>query len=402
MHSDAARARTRPGPLAVTGTLLLTAGVAVASAAPVSAAAGHAGDRLRRDVEGLHRLGITGVLAEADTPEGRITARAGVADLRTGRPVPPGAHFRAASITKTYVATVVLQLAGEGRLGLDDTVDRWLPGLVRGNGNDGRKITIRHLLQHTSGLHNYLLDIPLLESADYYREHRFDGYTPERLVALALEHEPDFQPGDTHPGGTPKWNYTNTGYVLLGMIIKRATGKDWADEVGDRVIRPLRLHGTYVPGNRATLRRPFVRGYHQYGRSDAPLTDVTLLDPSVADASGSMITTLRDNNRFFRALIGGRLVPAPLLAQMQRTVPTGWDGPYEGSRYGLGLFWYPLRCDRAGYWAHGGDMLGYKIREGVRAGGGRAVTVAMASQLAGEPAERQGMAARATIENVLC
>ncbi|WUI01021.1 beta-lactamase family protein [Spirillospora sp. NBC_00431] len=385
--------------------LILAAGVAAApaaqAAAPAQPAGGGAVERLRRDVEGLHRLGVTGVLAEARLPEGRIAARAGAADLRTGRPVPPGGHFRAASITKTYVATVVLQLAGEGRLSLDDTVDEWLPGLVRGDGNDGRRITIRHLLQHTSGLHNFLLDIPLLESADYYREHRFDAYTPERLVALALAHEPDFEPGETNPDGTPKWNYSNTGYVLLGMVIKRVTGKSWQDEVGDRVLRRLRLHGTYVPGHRVTLRRPFVRGYHQYG-AGAPLTDVTLLDPSVADASGAMITTAADNNRFFRALIGGRLVPPHLLAQMQRTVPTGWDGPYEGSRYGLGLFWYPLRCDRAGYWAHGGDMLGYKVREGVRAGGGRAVTVAMASQLAGEPAERQGMAVRETIENVLC
>lgn len=397
MHPDAAPARRGRRALAVTGTVLLTT---VAAVAPASAGAGPR-ERLRRDVQELHRIGVTGVLAEARTPHGRFTARAGVADLRTGRPVPPGAHFRAASITKTYVATVVLQLVGEGRLNLDDTVEKWLPGLVRGNGNDGRDITIRHLLQHTSGLHDYLEEIPLLRSADLYREHRFDPYTPERLVALALDHEPDFQPGETHPDGTPKWNYSNTGYVLLGMIIKRVTGKDWRDEVGHRVIRPLRLRGTYIPEHRVTLRRPFVRGYHQYG-ADAPLTDTTLLNPSVADAAGAMITTAADHNRFFRALIGGRLLPPPLLAEMQRTVPTRRDGADEGPRYGLGLFWYPLRCDRAGYWAHGGDMLGYKIREGVRAGGGRVVTVAMASQLAGEPRERQDMAARETIENVLC
>lgn len=396
-HPDAAPARRGRRALAVTGTVLLTT---VAAVAPASAGAGPR-ERLRRDVQELHRIGVTGVLAEARTPQGRFTARAGVADLRTGRPVPPGAHFRAASITKTYVATVVLQLVGEGRLSLDDTVEKWLPGLVRGNGNDGRDITIRHLLQHTSGLHDYLEEIPLLRSADLYREHRFDPYTPERLVALALDHEPDFQPGETYPDGTPKWNYSNTGYVLLGMIIKRVTGKDWRDEVGHRVIRPLRLRGTYIPEHRVTLRRPYVRGYHQYG-ADAPLTDTTLLNPSVADASGAMITTAADHNRFFRALIGGRLLPPPLLAEMQRTVPTRRDGADEGPRYGLGLFWYPLRCDRAGYWAHGGDMLGYKIREGVRADGGRVVTVAMASQLAGEPRERQDMAAKETIENVLC
>ncbi|TDC94292.1 serine hydrolase domain-containing protein [Actinomadura sp. 7K507] len=383
--------------VAVTGAIALLAGTAM-TAAPAAAGTG---ERLRHDVREIERLGVTGVVAEVRTPDGRFTARAGVADRRTGRPAQPGDHFRAASVTKTYVATVVLQLVGEGRLSLDDTVDEWLPGLVRGNGNDGRRITIRHLLQHTSGLHDYLSEIPLQRSAEDYREHRFDRYTPDRLVALALKHEPGFQPGETNPDGTPKWSYSNTGYALLGMIIEKASGKDWRVQVRDRVIRPLRLHGTHTPGHRATLPRPFLRGYRQY-EEGAPPTDVTLLDPSVAGASGGMITTVSDDNRFFRALIGGRLVPRVLLAEMQRTVPTGWDGAYQGSRYGLGLFWFPLRCDRAGYWAHGGDMLGHMVREGVRADGGRSVSVAMSTQLTGGGGERLNTAAAEAVENALC
>ena len=381
----------------VTGAFTLLAGTAVAAA---PAAAGTE-DRLRRDVREIERLGVAGVIAEARTPDGRFTARAGVADRRTGRPARPGDHFRGASVTKTYVATVVLQLIGEGRLSLDDTVDEWLPGLVRGNGNDGRRITIRHMLQHTSGLYDYVRDIAVLQSAEGYRERRFDRYTPERLVAIALEHEPDFEPGAANPDGTPKWNYSNTGYVLLGMIIKRVTGKDWRTQARDRVIRPLGLRDTRFPVHRATLPRPFLRGYHQYA-ADGPLTDTTLLDPSVAGASGALITTVADDNRFFRALIGGRLVPRALFTEMQRTVPTGWDGAYEGSRYGLGLFWFPLRCDGAGYWAHNGDMLGYMVREGVRTDGGRSVSIAMSSQLAGDRAERQNMAAAEAVRNALC
>lgn len=389
--------RALSGGVAVTGAIGVLAGTAVAG---VPAAAGTRGG-LHEDVQEIRRLGVTGVVAEARTPRGRVTAAAGVADRRTGRPAHPGAHVRAASVTKTYVATVVLQLAAEGRLSLDDTVDAWLPGLVRGNGNDGRAITIRHLLQHTSGLHDYSSGLTMMESAEGFRAHRFDRYTAGRLVRLALKHEPDFRPGETNPDGTPKWRYSNTGYVLLGMVIEKATGKDWRAQVRDRIIRPLRLNGTGVPHHRAALPRPFLRGYHQFDQG-GPLTDVTLLDPSVAGASGAMTTTVADDNRFFRALLGGRLLPPAQLAEMKRTVPTGWDGPYAGARYGLGLLWLPLHCDRAGYWSHGGDMFGYKLREGVRADGARSVSIAMSAQLAGDRGERQEAAAVGAVRNALC
>nr|BFE73691.1 hypothetical protein GCM10020092_069920 [Actinoplanes digitatis] len=175
-----------------------------------------------------------------------VRARAGVGDQERGSPVPLDGHFRMGSNTKTFVSVVVLQLVGEGRLSLDDTVERWLPGLVTGNGNDGRRITVRNLLQHTSGLYNYTGDITALGSQEDYLAHRYDHYEAEDLVALATKHEPGFAPGTS-------WDYSNTNYILAGMIIERATGRAWATEVRARILRPLGLSHTSEPGDRPYL-----------------------------------------------------------------------------------------------------------------------------------------------------
>ncbi|WP_131742734.1 serine hydrolase domain-containing protein [Actinomadura roseirufa] len=351
------------------------------------------GTSLQRDVNAIRAAGVVGVVAEASTPAGRIEARAGVADLRTGRPVPRGAHFRGGSNTKTYVATVVLQLVAEGRLGLDDTVDTWLPGLVRGNGNDGTKITVRHLLQHTSGLYDYAYDLPIRGEEDF-QEHRFDRVTPEHLVGLALRHRPGFEPGETGPGGKPRWSYSNTGYVLAGMIIRKVTGRTWEREAGRRIVAPLHLSGTSFPDRERGLPRPFVRGYQQFAVG-GPLVDATEMDMSWASSAGSLVTTAADHNRFFRALLGGRLLRPAQLAEMQRTVPTG-DGD---ERYGLGLSWHSLSCSKAGYWNHGGDALGYSTREGVSPDGRRGIALSLTTRRGSDDPEK---AAVATIQNFFC
>nr|BFE77775.1 hypothetical protein GCM10020093_003760 [Planobispora longispora] len=131
-------------------------------------------------------------------------------------------------MTKTFVATVVLQLAEEGTLSLDDTVERWLPGVVKGNGNDGGAITIRHLLQHTSGIPEAY---PSFASLEDYLKHRYDPFTAEQIVAEAVKRKPGFAPGKD-------WMYSNTGYLLISMIIEKATGNPWHVEVRDRVSRP--------------------------------------------------------------------------------------------------------------------------------------------------------------------
>ena len=143
-------------------------------------------------------------------------------------------RFRIGSTTKAFVATVVLQLAAERRLDLDDTVEAWLPGVVRGNGHDGAAMTVRQLLQHTSGVFNYQFDPGLwaISQGPAYLEHRFDRFTPEQLVAIAMTHPPYFAPG-------AGWVYSNTGYLLAGMIVERVSGLPLAEAIARRIARTM-------------------------------------------------------------------------------------------------------------------------------------------------------------------
>ncbi|MBB1246362.1 beta-lactamase family protein [Streptomyces durbertensis] len=323
---------------------------------------------LREDADAVRDAGVTGVAVRLDTPSGARVARSGVADLRTGRPVPPNGYIRLGSTTKTYVATVVLQLVGEGRLSLDDTVERWLPGVVRGNGNDGRRVTVRQLLQHTSGVPDYASDVVPDASAAGYHRHRWTRRSSEERVALAMGHRPLFEPGEG-------WAYSNTNYVLAGMVIRAVTGRPWEREVRERVLRPLRLDRTFTAGDQPFLPRPHARN-HQRFEADGPLTDTTVAYlPFDGDADGSMVGTAEDTNRFFGALLGGRLLDRELLAEMRGTVPVPDESAVvPGTRSGLGLNWTPLSCG-GGYWGHSGSGFGYLTWPAATADGSRAVTV---------------------------
>lgn len=249
-------------------------------------------------------------------------------------------HFRAGSITKTFIATVVLQLAAERRLSLSDPVERHLPGLVRGHVADGRALTLRALLTHTSGLADYTADtkglVPL---------------TPAEAVrtALALPATP--------PG---RWSYSNTNYVVLGMVIERVTGRSYATETARRIITPLRLSGTSFPGTRTTLPAPHGRAYTSEGQ------DVTALNPRVAGAAGELISTLADLDRFYAALLAGRLLPPAQLRQMLNTRAA------EG-RYGMGLYPQKLPCG-ATVWGHDGRIAGSYVRTAATRDGDRVLT----------------------------
>lgn len=347
--------------------------------------------QLRRDVTAIRDTGVVGVLAETD--DGKLIARSGRARLSSAEPVPYGSDFRIGSLTKTFVATVILQLAAKGRLSLGDTVASWLPRLVHGNGNDGRKITIRELLQNTSGIYDYTDDLPLLASARGYLENRFRSVTPRQLVAIAMRHEPLFKPGTS-------WAYSNTNYVLLGMIIQKVTGRGWAQEVRDRIIVPLGLRHTIVPLS-WFLPLPHPDGYQQF-TPGAPLTDTTAVNAAWAGPAGGMVSTLGDLDRFLRALVTGRLLPAAELAQMEQTVPApGFAPGVARARYGLGLAWIPLSCG-GGYWAHPGDILGYSVWDGVTLDGRRAAVVMASTERAGRPAISQHVAEAQLVDRALC
>ncbi|MGI5489768.1 serine hydrolase domain-containing protein [Microtetraspora malaysiensis] len=351
--------------------------------------------RLRRDAAAITALGVTGVQARVITRDGRsLTATSGVADLTSRRPVPRNGYFRIASVTKAFVATVILQLAGDGRLSLDDTVERWLPGVVSGNGNDGRALTIRHLLQHTSGIHD---DYPDYTSAENFYRHRHDTYTPEQTVARAMRHRPDFQPGK-------KWNYSNTGYVLLGMIIQRVTGHPWHQEVRDRIVRPLGLKHTFWPGTSAKLPQPHAETYQRF-KPGGPLVDVTEQVGSGTNGEAGLVSTTADLNRFFRALLGGRLLPPTQMAQMKQTVPVGkeFEPLMPGARDGLGIFSRPLSCGGR-YWGHEGGDSGWISAVGVTADGRRSVTVSLSGVLveSADDVLRVAQAESKLIDDALC
>ncbi|MHA6764936.1 serine hydrolase domain-containing protein [Streptacidiphilus sp. PAMC 29251] len=351
----------RSAATAILATVLLTA-VAIPSAEASSAGQ----NALQKQVDAVQHTGTVGVLAEVTGPRGTAYATTGQADIATGAPVRAADEFRIGSATKTFVATVVLQLAAEHRLSLDDTVAHWLPGVVSGNGNDGGRITVRDLLQHTSGLYNYAEDFPEIASSAAFEADRYTTYTPGQLVAIAMRHRPDFAPGTS-------WEYSDTNYILAGMIIQKASGHTWQREVLDRIIRPLGLRHTIAPGTDPSIPGAHLHGYSGFG--SGPAIDVTSADMTYAGSSGAMISTTADLIRFHQALLGGRLLPAAELAEMETTVPAhAFDSLWPGARYGLGLMWMPLSCG-GGVYSHGGDVPGYTTLDGTTPDGRHAALV---------------------------
>ncbi|NKX91347.1 beta-lactamase family protein [Nocardia coubleae] len=320
-------------------------------------------------MDAVVRQGFPGVQVVIDGPGGHRTFGAGVGDLGTGAPFPDDARVRIGSNTKTYVTTVIMQLVAEGKVDLDASIERYLPGVVRGSGNDGNRITVRQVLQHTSGVPDYLgsgsgdgIAAQNSQQLDPDEEAlRWQHFEMTELVRLAMTTPPQFEPG-------AKSVYTNTNYLLAGLLIERVTGNPAADEIGRRILEPLGLRDTYVPASRETgIRGPHARGYH---RVDGEPVDFTDFDPSWAATAGDMVATATDLNRFFIALLSGKLLPPAQLAEMQRTVP--FDR-MPGADYGLALIHRTAPCG-AQVWGHGGSIPGFETRNGVTAEG-TAVTV---------------------------
>lgn len=306
-------------------------------------------DPLQRQVDELVAAhGYPGVLVVTSRP-----VRSGVGDLRTGRPIPWETRIRSASNIKPMVATVVVQLAGAGLVGLDEPVETYLPGVVA----NGRSITIRHLLQHRSGLANYSDSMPV--GAEFVAT-RFRHYTREQHLARAFANPPHFPPGSTDETGAVRFSYNNTGYILLGMVIESVTGRTWQHEVRERVFQPAGMTDSYFPRPfEYGLRGPHTRGYLRFVVDGEQRTaDVTEFDPSQSDANGAGISTLQDIQRFHRALFGGRLLAPHLLAEMQQTVPAQPQLSGFGFGYGLGVGRLTLPCGGFAF-GHGGTLEGF-------------------------------------------
>lgn len=310
--------------------------------APAAAGAHESSPTVRAALDRVVAAGAPGAVALA----GGRTATAGVADVRTRRPLRADDRVRIGSITKSFTAVVALQLVGEGRLSLSDTVEQRLPGVLP----YGSSVTLRQLLNHTSGVPDDIAT-PLME---VFHGDPLRVWTPAQVIGLVRDEPPLFASGTG-------WAYSSNDYLLVGLMIERATGHSLEHELQTRVVRPLRLRHTSFPVRAPGLGRHAARGYSldldHSGRPVAgPLRDLTRYSPSFAWASGNGVSDVRDVARFYRALLSGKLLARKQLRQALETVPTG----RPGRRYGLGLD--VRRTPYAWLVGHEGDIAGFSMK----------------------------------------
>ncbi|MEV6279306.1 serine hydrolase domain-containing protein [Nocardia sp. NPDC051832] len=320
---------------------------------------------LRQALHELVAAGAAGVQVRVHDNEGNRVLTAGTARLGTFDPVPADARFRIGSITKTFVATVVLQLVAEARLRLDDPVDQYLPQF----GLD-RRITVRTILDHTSGLRNAGGQPgPRGESApSMFGTDPMQTYQPEDMVRFAAGQPLWFEPGTD-------WYYSNTNYILAGLLIETVTGTPYSRQLQQRIIEPLGLSSTSLPGISPEIPGPHTTGYRTAKFLGIPLPiDVTALNPSFAGAAGEIISTTADLDAFSTALWSGELLPPALLAQMRTVRPIAARFGVERG-YGLGLM--ELTAGGCAGIGNSGDIPGFHSEMYSTADGSRRVAVSV-------------------------
>jgi CubicO group peptidase (beta-lactamase class C family) len=278
--------------------------------------------------------GILIGIAKAGQPP--VFIARGVSDLATNAPMNPANCQRIGSVTKSFTVTRVLQLADEGRLSLDDPIEKYLPGLRNGSA------TLRELADMTSGIFNYTEDLDFVLPFAF---HRTMTTTDRKIVAVANEHQPYFAPG-------ARWYYSNTNTILLGMVVEQITGRPLRVEITRSLLRPLGLRRTFYPTG-VNLPPPFSHGYTVLD-TDQGQIDVTQLSPTFFSGAGAMISTPADLLRWGRALAQGSLISRR--AQRERLFMINSSkgvGPYY-DRYGLGL------GRISGWLGHTGDLFGFQ------------------------------------------
>jgi D-alanyl-D-alanine carboxypeptidase len=350
------------------GTLAVFTSPALAFYAPSRAAVHRA---MEQEVAG----GAPGVTAVIRGPGGVERYSVGSANVRTRRPISPRDSARVGSVTKPFTATVVLRLAAKGKLGLGDSLQRWLPGLVP----NGERITVRELLDHTSGIADYCNVPPDSTLCEPRGKEMARRWTPRQLVEIGAGAPPTFPPGQG-------WSYSNTDYVLLGMIIERVTGHTVAQEYKRQILRPLGLRHTKFPVT-TSMPRPYSHGYDVLSGGSWP-PDVTATSPTIAGSAGAMVSTPGDLETFMRALLRGRLVSRSLLREMKRPTPgslEGIGGGQDAGTYGLGLqhFTWSSGC---GAWGHTGAFPGYNTVAMASTNGRRGAAMYVTSEGLAPPA----------------
>lgn len=337
--------------------------------------------RLQAALDRIVQQGTPGVIAQVRDAHGTWNGRSGVSDLAAGQPRGTDEKFRIASVTKSFTSVVLLKLEALGRLSLDDSVEKWLPGVVRGKGYRPQSITVRHLLNHTSGIFDYNMDAGFRAkyAGDEFDKHRHKKWTPMQLVDIALAHRPNFQPEQgSRPGEPGEWDYSDTNYILAGMVIERATDGTYKDAVERFVIEPLALHGTSVPDTSPKVPAPHATHYSTLFEEgpQAKVRDVTEFSPTVAFSAGQLISTVGDINTFMSELLAGKLLPAAQQRQLLDAVPVDGDKGHGGPEdvYGLGIRHFKL-AKGCWVWGHGGMIPGSATRTVASADGRHVMTM---------------------------
>ena len=356
--------------------------------------AGQDRPELQKAIEAFVDAGFAGLQMRVHDDQGEWVGSAGVRKLgETARP-PTDGRFWAGSVAKTFTATVVLQLVAEEKIGLDAPVADHLPDL----GLD-KRVTVRMLLQHTSGLFNYTGEyypdgtvVPgIPATGKEWVDTRLHTYRPQELVKLALSKPARFEPGTD-------WSYSNTNYTLAALLIEQVAGRSYGEQMQQRILRPLGLRDTVLAGNTTDLPEPHAHGYYRYQDADQwKVVDVSRQNLSILLAAGGMISTTQDLHIFFSALNGGKLLPAPLLAEMRK--------PHGPLGYGLGLFVQDLGPDCCGsiYHHNGGAPGGYGALMYSTPDGSKTLTAGLTTgDAAVNPAEVFPKALDTLVKEVFC
>jgi D-alanyl-D-alanine carboxypeptidase len=291
---------------------------------------------LQAALDKIVERGAPGAIAYSRHGSHVQNAVSGVSNLEKQSAISVRDRFRGGSTGKSFTATVVLQLVGEHRLQLDDTLERWLPGIMP----RGADITVRQLLNHSSGIAHNAHDAAM--TGPYMAGDREHYWSPRELVAFSAARPLAFEPGSGYL-------YSNTNYHLLGLIIEAVTKRDAIAEIERRLLRPLKLEHSYFAVD------PQIRGRHTHGYHFGPEfvggVDTTVFSPSWAWTAGALVTTVGDLARFNRALFAGELLQPDEMLALLTTVAA------DEGRSGLGVAQWQTPCGPG--WGHEGDFPGY-------------------------------------------
>ncbi len=342
-------------------------------------------EEVRTALQQIVASGVPGATIRVSNGPRSWTAAAGVATVSPHTPMKASGRFRAGSVTKELVAVAILQLVDRGLVQLDNTVESLLPGLVP----TGERISVRQLLNHTSGLFDYASDPAFLNPETYAQKH----FTPKELLHISLSHEPTGPPGE-------KFSYSNTNYILLGLIVESVTGSRLSEVLQERVIAPAGMGDTFLPVDDGHFGGPHSSGYYRMAADAAgsPLHELTYLNPSFSWSSYGLVSTTKDLNRFQQALHDGRLISQDLVREMKRGIDTG-NPAYP--QYGLGLESAHMPC-RAEVWGHTGSIPGFNTLSFTDVRSGVIATISTNAQILDSTATAGLVSAMDALSYVFC